>query len=359
MRIVVTGATGNVGTSLLERLSREDAVDSVLGLARRRPTLELPKVTWAEADVSSSDLEPHFRGADAVVHLAWLIQPSRQLDVLEATNVEGTARVLAAAGRAGVGALVYASSVGAYSAGPKDRAVDEGWPTDGIPTSFYSRHKAATERLLDGFETTHPGVRVVRLRKALIFKREAASGIRKLFVGRLVPGALLRPERIPVVPRHPRLVFQAVHTRDVAEAYRLALLSDARGAFNIAADPVLDSEGLGRVLDARPLPTPGPALRVAAGLSWRLRLQPTPPGWVDLALGAPVLDTTRARTELGWRPTVASGDALRELLVGLADGACAPTPPLAPRTTVPRRGMPDRLTRQPGARLRASERVGA
>ncbi len=130
--MVVTGATGNVGTSVCAALSADPAIDSVLGLARRVPTLELPKVTWASADVSSSDLEPHFRGADVVVHLAWLIQPSRQPAVLEATNVTGTSRVLAAVGRTDVPALVYASSVGAYSAGPKDRPVDESWPTDDI-----------------------------------------------------------------------------------------------------------------------------------------------------------------------------------------------------------------------------------
>ncbi|HEX2275279.1 MAG TPA: NAD-dependent epimerase/dehydratase family protein, partial [Acidimicrobiales bacterium] len=268
MRVVVTGATGNVGTSVVQALSADPDVDSILGLARRLPDLEVPKVTWGAADVSSSDLEPHFRGADAVIHLAWLIQPSHRLDVLEATNVEGTARVLAAMGRTGVRTLVYASSVGAYSAGPKDRPVDESWPTEGVPTSFYGRHKAATERLLDGFEQTHPDARVVRLRPALIFKRDAAWGIRKVFVGRLLPGPLLRPERIPLVPRHPRLVFQALHTRDAAEAYRLALLSDARGAFNVAAEPVLDGEELGRVLGARPVPVPGAVLRGAVAASW-------------------------------------------------------------------------------------------
>ncbi|MFN2608934.1 MAG: NAD-dependent epimerase/dehydratase family protein [Acidimicrobiales bacterium] len=330
MRVVVTGATGNVGTSVLAALAAEPAVGSVLGLARRRPQVNLPKVAWATADVSSSDLAPLFRGAGAVVHLAWLIQPSHHPEVLAATNVAGTSRVLDAVAEARVPALVYASSVGAYSPGPKDRPVDETWPTGGVATSFYSRHKSATERLLDAFEEARPGVRVVRLRKALVFKREAAWGIRKLFVGRLVPGALLRPDRIPLVPRHPRLVFQVVHSRDAGDAYRRAVVADVRGAFNIAADPVLDADELARALGARTVPVPGPVLRAAADVSWRLHLQPTPPGWVDLALSVPVLDTSRARRELGWRPTVGADEALRELLEGLADGTAAPTPALAP-----------------------------
>lgn len=329
MRVVVTGATGNVGTSLVPLLSAEPAVTSVVGVARRRPDLQLPKVEWAAADVSRDDLVTPFAGADVVVHLAWLIQPSHRLDVVEATNVAGTQRVLDAAAAAGAGAVVYASSVGAYSPGPKDRRVDESWPTDGVPTSFYSRHKAATERMLDRFEAEHPAVRVVRLRPGLIFKREAASGIRRLFLGRLLPPQLLRPTLIPLVPRTDRLVFQAVHTDDVAEAYRLVVVGDARGAFNIAADPVLDPDELGRILGARPMPVPAPALRVAADLSWRAHLQPTPAGWLDLAVETPLLDTTRARTELGWSPTRTSGEALRELLEGFADRASGPTPPLA------------------------------
>jgi UDP-glucose 4-epimerase len=329
MRVVVTGATGNVGTSLMRLLSAEPEVTSIVGLARRRPELQLAKVEWVAADVSRDDLEGPFAGADVIVHLAWLIQPSHRLDVIEATNVAGTQRVLDAAAAVGAGAVVYASSVGAYSPGPKDRRVDESWPTDGVAASFYSRHKAATERMLDRFEADNPRTRVVRLRPGLIFKREAASGIRRLFLGRLLPPQLLRPSLIPVVPRTDRLVFQAVHTEDVAEAYRLVIVGDARGAFNIAADPVLDPDELGRVLGARPIPVPAPALRVAADLSWRAHLQPTPAGWVDLAVESPILDTTRARKELGWSPTRTAGQALCELLEGFADRAAGPTAPLA------------------------------
>jgi UDP-glucose 4-epimerase len=331
MRVVVTGATGNVGTSLVRALAADPAVTSIVGLARRRPALHVDKVEWVTADVSRDDLDGPFAGADAVVHLAWLIQPSHRLDVLEATNVGGSKRVFEAAARSGASALVYASSVGAYSPGPKDSRVDERWPTEGIGTSFYSRHKAATERMLDRFEAEHPSVRVVRLRPGLIFKRDAASGIRRLFLGRLFPPELLKPSRIPVVPRTERLVFQAVHTDDVAEAYRLAVLGQARGAFNIAADPVLDPDELSRILGARPVPVPSKVLRVAADLSWKAHLQPTPPGWVDLAVGVPVMDTAKARGELGWQPTRTSGEALRELLEGFADRASGPTAPLARR----------------------------
>jgi len=327
MRIVVVGATGNVGTSVLEALGRDDRVDSILGLARRFATARYPRTEFAAADVVADDLVPHFLGADCVVHLAWLIQPSRDKDVLWRVNVEGSSRVLAAAAKAKVGAVVVASSIGVYSPGPK-RPVDESWPRDGVRTSWYARQKAELERRLDAFEAEHRGIRVVRLRPGLIMKRESAEEIRRLFFGPFLPSPAARPGRLPVLPHIPGAVVQLVHSHDAGEAYRLAATSDVRGAFNIAAEPPLDGRRLAEALGVRSLTIPGRVARAAAGLTWLARLHPTSPDWLDLALGVPLLDTTRAREELGWEPRHDAVETARELLQGLADRAGGPTPPL-------------------------------
>jgi UDP-glucose 4-epimerase len=337
MRVVVTGASGNVGTSVIEALGADPAVTEIVGLARRLPELEFTKVRWAQADVAATELRPHFEGADAVVHLAWAIQPSHDEATMERTNVLGSRRVFAAVAMAGVPSLVYASSVGAYGPGPKDRRVEESWPTDGIPSSAYSRHKVQVERLLDRFETEQPGVRVVRLRPGLIFKREAASEIRRLFAGPLLPSFRVRRRLIPVVPRVDRLVFQAVHADDVGDAYRRAVVGEAAGAFNLAAEPAIGPDELGSLLGARPVRLSPRLLRTAADLSWRLHLQPADAGWIDLARGVPLMDVSRARGELGWTPARSSLDALAELLDGLRDSAGLATPPLDPRAGGPGR----------------------
>ncbi|HLL56472.1 MAG TPA: NAD-dependent epimerase/dehydratase family protein, partial [Rubrobacteraceae bacterium] len=106
MRVVVVGATGNVGTSVLRSLENEERVESVLGLARRLPGLRMNKVEWAAADIARDDLVPHFREADAVILLAWLIQPSRDLNKLWMVNVEGSMRAARAVAEAGVPALL-------------------------------------------------------------------------------------------------------------------------------------------------------------------------------------------------------------------------------------------------------------
>jgi UDP-glucose 4-epimerase len=329
MRVVVIGATGNIGTSVLAALTGDPAVSEIVAVARRPAASADPKIQWRALDVTRDDLDRVMDGAGAVVCLAWQIQPSRDLETVRATNVDGSRRVFEAAARAGVAALLYSSSVGAYSPGPKDSAVDESWPTGGIPSSFYSRHKAEVERILDRFEGER--MRVVRMRPALVFKREAASEIRRLFAGPFLPSPLLRRSLIAFVPKSGRLRFQAVHSLDVGEAFRLALHAPVRGAFNLAADPVLDGDELGRVLGARPIAVHPGLMRTAADVSWRLRLQPSPPGWVDMALGVPIMSTARARSELGWTPRHSAADALLELLGGLRDDAGAGTPRLDPQ----------------------------
>src|SRR6185295_5685959 len=201
MKVVVTGATGNVGTSTVQALSESKEIDEIVGLARREPTWEPQKTSWIEANILNADLGEIFTGADAVIHLAWAIQPSRDEVTLERINVDGSRRVFEAVAAAGVPALVHASSVGAYSPGPK-------------------------ERELDRFEAANPGTRVVRLRPALIFKDEAATEIRRLFVGPFLPNFLIRRGLLPALPRIDRLRFQAVHSDDVGQAYLRAVLAD-------------------------------------------------------------------------------------------------------------------------------------
>ena len=328
MKVVVTGATGNVGTSTVKALGESPEIDEIVGLARREPTWTQPKTSWVEADILNADLEEVFAGADAVVHLAWAIQPSRDAVTLERTNVEGSRRVFEAVAAAGVPKLVHASSVGAYSRGPKDRQVDESWPTEGIPTSFYSRHKVAAERELDRFEADNPETRVVRMRPALIFKDEAANEIRRLFVGPFLPNFLLRRGLLVALPRIDRLRFQAVHSDDVGQAYLRAVLADVDGAFNLAAEPPLSPQEMAERIGVRSFPVSARVVRRLADLSWRAHLQPTPPGWLDMALNVPMMSSERARAELGWEPHRSGVEALEELLEGMREGHGGATPPL-------------------------------
>ncbi|GAB3572362.1 NAD-dependent epimerase/dehydratase family protein [Amycolatopsis endophytica] len=336
LRVVVTGASGNVGTSTVQALSRDPGVASILGLVRREPEWTAPKLQWRATDLAEDQIRHLVRGADVVIHLAWLFQPTHDPAVTWRSNVLGAIRVFEAAAGEQVPALVYSSSVGTYSPGPKDRPVTESWPTHGWPGAAYPREKAYLERYLDGFEQANPDLRVVRLRPGFVFKREAASSQRRLFGGPFIPGSLARPSRIPLIPDVPGLRLQTVHSADIGEAFRLAALTDVHGAFNVAADPVIDPTALARLLRARTVPVPAWALRAAVAAGWYTHLVPASPGLLDTVLRLPIMDTTRARDELGWIPRHTGLDAIAEFLAGLREGAGLPTPPLAPDSAATR-----------------------
>lgn len=330
MKVVVTGATGNVGTSVVQALARDPDVTEVVGIARRPASWQPPGCRMLSLDVARDDVGPVLAGAGAVVHLAWMFQPTRRPLETWRNNVLGSLRLFDAVAAQGVGALVHASSVGAYSAKPPDgHPVDEAWPTHALPTAAYGREKSYLERALDAFEATHPRVRVVRMRPCFLFKAESAAEQRRIFAGPLLPARLVGNKRVPVVPDVAGLAFQALHSDDAAEAYRLAVTRPVRGPFNLAADPVITPAVLAGILGARTVALPARAMVAGARIAFGGRLVPAPPELVQLLLTLPVLDTARARGELGWEPERSGVEALEALLQGWRTGAGLPTPPLA------------------------------
>jgi UDP-glucose 4-epimerase len=334
MRIVVTGATGNVGTSVLRALRRGD--HQVVGLARRTPQRFDPPydvAAWRSIDLTRDDEVPRLReavrGADAVVHLAWGFQPARRPDQLEALGVDGTRRVAEAVVAEGVPHLVHMSSAGAYSPRENDEPVDESWPTGGIPTSTYSRHKAAAERLLDGIEESHPELTVTRLRPGLVAQAMAGSALLRYGVPALVPASLIR--FLPLLPLDRRLSVPVVHSDDVATAVMAALEQRAAGPFNLAAGRPVTVGHAAAALHAKPVHVPARLVRGAAAAAWYARLDAVEPGWLDMAYAVPVLDTSRAGRELGWQPFHSEVEVLDEAVAGLTRAASAPTPVLRRR----------------------------
>lgn len=328
MRVVVIGATGNIGTSVVRALAADPQVEQIVGVARRLPDLYVPKTTFVAADVRTSALEPLLADADALVQLAWAFQPThRPIETWE-VNVLGTLRVLQAAANVGVPTIAYASSVGAYSPAPGD-TVDESWPTHSLPTAAYGREKAYLERVLDTFEMRHPELRVVRIRPSFVFQREAASEQARVFAGPLLPRWVTRPGALPVIPLPTGLRFQAVHAADLAEAFRLLLhAADARGAYNVASEPIIDRATIGGLLGARTVPVPQRLARWAVGAAWRVHVSRSDAELLRLFLSLPTLDTTKIRGELGWAPKHSGPAALAELFEGIAEGAGAATAPL-------------------------------
>jgi nucleoside-diphosphate-sugar epimerase len=340
LKVAVTGASGNVGTALLRRLTAPGSgVAEVRGLARRQPPSLAPYdgVRWHLADLgetrSEHELTRFLDGVDAVVHLAWAIQPGRQPERLHRVNVEGTRRLARAAAAAGVGHVVHLSSVGAYAAGGGDREVAEDWPVTGIPSSQYSRDKSQAELVVRELLGSREGTTLTVVRPTLVLQPEASSEIGRYFLGpllfgaaRLVPSSVATLLPLPL----PSLKAQFVHADDVGDAIVAMLDRRVPGPFNLAAEPTFDADSLARALGTTRIPVPAFVLRTALSAAFAAYLLPTEPGWLDLGLQAPALDTSRARRLLGWSPSYSGDEVLRQFVAALGRGEGAPGPLLRP-----------------------------
>jgi nucleoside-diphosphate-sugar epimerase len=300
----------------------------LVGISRRRPADDPPYagVSWYEGDLSdrlaaAPVLAEALQGAEVVVNLAWMIQPSHDRELMRRTNVEGTRLVADAARTAGVAHLVHMSSIGTYSPGA-GRRVDEAWPVEGVPTSYYSVDKAACEALLAGYEAD---LTVSRIRPTLILQPQAASEIARYFLGRLVPVSAAAPAVLRLLPWPAALTVQFVHAEDVANAVAAVIEAREAGAFNVASDPAVDRAEFRRIFGGVGPALPPRLLRILADVSWRARLQPTGPGWIDLAIALPLLDCSRIQA-LGWRPKHSGLETLEAFVAALRRREGGPGP---------------------------------
>ncbi|GAA1339693.1 NAD-dependent epimerase/dehydratase family protein [Saccharothrix algeriensis] len=356
MRVVVTGASGSVGTALRRVLRAEAPGVDVLGVARRVPgggsrdddprhasdgsrhapgdprhavrdgdPGDVPgRTSWLSCDIGAPSAEARlagaFAGADAVVHLAWAVQPGSDEPDMRRTNLDGSGHVLAAARRAGVPHVVVASSIAAYS--PADHPVTEDWPCGGVPGSAYSRQKAELERMLEGRAD------VAVLRPCAVVQPGAGAELGRWAVSPLFPPALLGRRWLPV-PLWSGLRAQVVHAEDVGRAISLILRERSTGAFNVASEQVLGADELASVLGGFRLPVPLRLLEGLAWPTWRAGVQPVHPGWLRLAAQASTVDSSRLRS-LGWRPRHGPREALAATVAAVARGQGS-WGPLAPR----------------------------
>lgn len=332
---MITGASGNVGTGLIRALAADSPDHEVVGLCRRPPRAVAPydSVRWQSCDLAADDapdvLDEVMRGADAVVHLAWMFQPVRDGTRLQRTNFKGTSAVLAVARRAGVPQVVHCSSIAAYA--PTSAApVTEQAATTGIPFSSYGEGKSEAESMVARFAADNPDIAVATIRPTLVAQAGASASFLALFFDPLVPRqlfSLLRRGKIPLLPLPADLKVQLVHADDVGDALVRILRTRARGPFNIAAD-TLTVQDLAAAAGARAVPVPVGLVRSLVGVLWRLRALHMSPGWFDVGTRAPLIDTSRAREELGWTPRVSSTACAREQIAGIADAADLPSPVL-------------------------------
>ena len=324
LTVAVTGPTGTFGSGLIPLLEQDDRIDRVIGIARRPfdpAERGWSKMEYRQGDVRDPEaLRGAFDGADVVVHLAFLITGNASRETTRAINVDGTLNAFRAAAAAHAQRFVYSSSVAAYGFhSDNPETIDEDWPTRPAARLFYAQEKAEVEELLAGEARKHPEPALFLLRPPVVLGPNVIGG-KDVLPGPLAPlGRKLfsRPRRLPfpvpmLVPEHP---MQFIHEEDVGRALvQCIVAAGPPGAYNIAGDGIVTAVDVAREFGALPIPLPpGPAQAVARALS-RLPFLPPVAEWVEAAGRPVIMNTTKAREQLGWRPRYSGLEALRDTL---------------------------------------------
>jgi UDP-glucose 4-epimerase len=322
LTVAITGPTGGIGTALIRALEAEPAVERILGMARRPfdpAERGWKKVAYRRGDVlDRAAVESLIEGADVVVHLAFVIMGGHEES--RPVNLEGSRNVFEAAVAACAQRLVYASSVAAYGFHEDNPSpLTEDVPARGTDAHYYSAQKAEVEALLDEV-LDDSELDAYVFRPCIVAGPEALLLIENIPYVQLsdrVPDSVRRffdvlPALKPVIP-DPGVPFQLVHADDVASAMTAAVLGRGEpGVYNLAAEGELTMRELADALDWYSIPLPELAVDAAAELVARLPFMPAEAQWVN-AFRTPVLmDTTKARTKLGWKPAHDARETLQE-----------------------------------------------
>lgn len=323
----MTGPTGEIGRSLLAELERSDRVARVVGMARHAfdPAVHgWTKVEYHQGDVlDRSSLDELVDGADVVVHLAFIIFGDREQT--RAVNLQGTRNVFEAAVAAGAPRLVYTSSVAAYGFHPDSpKVLTEDVEPHATEQFYYSAQKAELEQLYDEL-IGRSSVEGYVFRPCVVAGRDAPAlvneVVKRFQLGGRLPGerelVRLVPGLSPVLP-DPGMDIQLVHHDDCARALVAAIEGHgAPGVYNVAGDGTVTMADIARELGWRAVPVPGVAVTAIATLVSALgRLLPQELAWVNIARRSVMMDTSKARCELGWEPRIDAEQTLRETIDG-------------------------------------------
>lgn len=323
LTVAVTGPTGTFGFGLIPLLQADDRISRIIGIARRPfdPAEHgWTKMQYRRGDVRDPEaLREAFADADVVVHLAFLIVGGNK-QTTRAINVEGTLNVFQAAAAAGAERFVYASSVAAYGF-HRDNPIGmtEDWPVRPAARLFYAQEKAELEHLLGEQAERHPELALYLLRPPVVLGPHTV-GAKDILPGPLAPlgrklqGRLGRlPVPLPAVV--PDLPLQFVHEDDVGRALlQCVVAAGPPGAYNIAGDGVVSTVEVAREFGLLPVAVPGGPTQATARALARLPFLPSVAEWVEAASQPAIMDTSKAKSELGWEPEYSGLEALRDTL---------------------------------------------
>jgi UDP-glucose 4-epimerase len=300
MRYVVTGGSGYIGSRLVERLAEREDTERILVCDIRTPTVHQPKTAYERLDVRdrarARELLERER-PDALVHLAFILDPIHDERAMYDIDVNGTHNVLEAASAAGIEQVLVTSSTSAYGAFPDNPVpLTEEHPVRGVADFAYARDKTESDRLCQLWAAHHPDRTMTIVRPCIVFGPHVDNFIVRLWTKQPFHADFGGPD-VPI---------QFLHEDDLVDA--LIGLLDGRhgGAFNIAGDGTLTMRECADLIGLKRRRMPLKAYWAFAAFMWRIRQAETPPGNIHFALHPWVASNEKLKKTLGWTPRYTS-----------------------------------------------------
>jgi UDP-glucose 4-epimerase len=328
MRYVITGGAGYIGSRLVDLLSRREDTDQIVicDLAPPRGPY-LPKTEFERVDVRDGAAVRRVLERvrpDALVHLAFILNPSHDEDFMYDVDVNGTHNVLDAASAAGVGQVLVTSSSTAYGAFPDNPVpITEEHPVRGVPVFSYARDKTESDRICQLWAERHPERTMTIVRPCIVFGPNVDNYLVRLWTKApfaIDAGGVLDNE------------IQFVHEDDVVEAITRLLLGAHAGAFNVCGDGLMTMRECADTIGSPVRKLPLRAYRALARTMWRLHASEAPPGQIEFALHPWIVAADKLKQTTGWRPAHTSRETFE--ITMRAHGKLAPqTAPAKPRPT--------------------------
>ena len=305
----MTGAGGYLGQRLIKDLDQRQWCSKIYGVDINEPSIKSEKLCFAKKDIRDTDLKSLWekQAIDTLVHLAFVVNPMHDDDVMYDINVNGTLNIMKVCEELGINHLIIASSGTAYGAWPDNPyPIKESDPIRVFPKKFaYAHHKGIVEKHISEFIKTHPDKLINIVRPCIVYGPNTDNYLSRFL--KILPF-------IPLISGNdPDMQF--VHEKDVADFFSILIEKRVPGSFNLAGEGVIRFSEVAAIAGKKSLYCPTWLMQKVMAVLWAVNLMvEAPPGIIDYLKYPWILDTTRAKKELGWEPIYTSKETLQIML---------------------------------------------
>jgi UDP-glucose 4-epimerase len=296
---------------LVERLQRRTDAPEIIGLDVRVPRRLDGRIRFHRVDLTEPTADSLLaevlekEGCDAIVHAAFFSRPQADRAAAHELEVIGSLHVMNGAAAAGVRKLVVVSSARVYGAhADNPNFLDEDHPLRAHPEAPAVQDRVEMERLLALFAERHPAMVVTALRPCQVMGPTIDDDMARHCGGASV-----------TTPLGFDPMMQVLHEEDWLRAIELALERDVPGPVNLAGSRPLPFSTLLRLAGKNRRALPHPLLYRMGYLPALWRAGASPDGFYDYLRFLWVVDTKRAREELGFEPEYTTREAWMSFVV--------------------------------------------